>query len=70
MVLAIKLVVLYKLLPGFDAQAHCNVVSKIDTKGGARLSIARDTHEKKLEKHLLDIGQMILSLQKYKSIVA
>ena len=69
-VLANKPVALYKLLPGFDAQAHCTVVSKIDAKGRARLSIARDTHEKKLDKQLLEIGQMILSLQKYKSIVA
>ena len=68
-VLRNKPVALYKLLTGFEAQSGNNIISKTDGEGRTRLSVARDS-DKKLEKQLLHIGQLVQALQKYKSIVA
>ena len=70
-VIANKPVSLFKLLPGYDSSSNSHIVTKTDSKGNARLSVtSQSAAERKLGKQQLEIGQMILALQKYKAIIS
>ena len=62
-----KFVPLFKLLPGFDArQESAHVITE---DGSVKLNVGDGSKERRLGKQILDLGQMILALLKFKDLV-
>ena len=65
-----KHVPIYKLLHGFEGQMQNQLVSSTEEDGSVRLVVGgQSSRERKLDKQPLDIGQLVLGLNKYKSII-
>ena len=65
-----KHVPIYKLLHGYDGQMQNQLVSSTEEDGAVRLVVGgQSSRDRKLDKQPLDIGQLVLGLNKYKSII-